>query len=92
MGYQRKAGIQTSYGDWDWIIIDCPPTLEIFTRNALRVSRYLVVPVEVHYLGLTGLSQMIKTVESVVSLNPDIEISAVIPSVIAPLLNCMEYS
>lgn len=66
-------------GEWDWIIIDCPPTLEIFTQNALRVSRYLVVPVEAHYLGLTGLNQMMETVESVGSLNPDIEISAVIP-------------
>ncbi len=65
--------------DWDRVIIDCPPGEEILTLGALRTSRYVLIPVEVHYLGLNGINQIHKTISAVQRDNPLLEIGAVIP-------------
>ncbi len=65
--------------DWDRVIIDCPPGEEILTVGALRTSRYILIPVEVHYLGLNGINQILKTISAVQRDSPFLEIGAVIP-------------
>lgn len=52
-------------GDWEIVIIDCPPGLGILTMGALRASRHLVVPIETSHLALNGLYQLIETLASV---------------------------
>jgi chromosome partitioning protein len=74
-----ERSLKNTDGDWQWIIIDCPPTLEILTLNALHASRYVVVPVEAHFLGLTGLNQVIGAVDSLRQKHKDLAIEAVIP-------------
>jgi len=71
--------LERTPGDWDRVLIDCPPGEEILTLGALRASRYVLIPVEVHFLGLNGINQILKTVSSVREGNPLLEIGAVIP-------------
>lgn len=57
--------LQRTNGGWQWVLIDCPPSMGILTLNALLVSRHVLVPVEASYLGLQGLGQIVETVDSV---------------------------
>ncbi len=52
-------------GDWELVIIDCPPGPGILTMSALRVSQHVVIPIEANRLALNGLDQMIETLDSV---------------------------
>ncbi len=51
-------------GDWELVIIDCPPGPGILTMSALRVSQHVVIPIETNRLALNGLDQMIETLDS----------------------------
>lgn len=66
-------------GDWDLVIIDCPPSLGFHTMNALMACQHVIVPVEASPLGLNGIRQMASAIESVKPQNPDIKIEAVVP-------------
>jgi len=64
---------------WDYVLIDCPPTLGILTINALAAARELLVPVEAHVMALAGLAQLLHTVEVVKErLNPDLKVTGVL--------------
>jgi chromosome partitioning protein len=64
---------------WDYVLIDCPPTLGILTINALAAVKELLVPVEAHVMALAGLAQLLHTVEVVQErLNPDLKVSGVL--------------
>lgn len=67
-------------GSFDYLIIDCPPTLGVLTVNALASVDEVLVPVECHVMGLHGLAQLQQTVELVRKrLNPSIRISGIVP-------------
>jgi len=66
-------------GKWDFVIIDCPPSFDILTMNALKASAHVVIPVEANYLSYSGLSQMIQAVTSFRPQNPVLAIRAIIP-------------
>ena len=51
-------------GDWELVIIDCPPGPGILTTSALRVSQHVVIPIETNRLALNGLDQLIDTLDS----------------------------
>ncbi len=64
---------------WDYVLIDCPPTLGILTINALAAAKELLVPVEAHVMALDGLAQLLHTVEVVQErLNPDLKVTGVL--------------
>ena len=64
---------------YDFIIIDCPPSLNLLTINAMTTSDTVLVPIQCEYYALEGLSQLIHTVELVKSrLNPELEIEGVV--------------
>jgi chromosome partitioning protein len=64
---------------WDYVLIDCPPTLGILTINALAAVQELLVPVEAHVMALAGLAQLLHTVEVVQErLNPELKVSGVL--------------
>ena len=74
----RRALDEVS-GDYDFIIIDCPPSLELLTLNALCAADSVLVPVQCEYYALEGLSDLLGTVRIVKrSLNPGLTLEGVV--------------
>ena len=64
---------------YDFIIIDCPPSLNLLTINALTAANTVLVPIQCEYYALEGLSQLIHTIELVKErLNPNLEMEGVV--------------
>ncbi len=64
---------------WDWILVDCPPSLGLLTVNALTGADAVLIPIQCEYYALEGLTQLIATINLVRDhLNPDLEISGVV--------------
>lgn len=64
---------------YDFIIIDCPPSLNLLTINALTAANTVLVPIQCEYYALEGLSQVLKTVGLVQKkLNPELEVEGVV--------------
>jgi chromosome partitioning protein len=64
---------------YDYIIIDCPPSLGLLTINALTAADYVLIPVQAEYYALEGLSQLLKTIQAVRSnTNPQLELLGII--------------
>ncbi len=64
---------------WDYLLIDCPPTLGILSLNALTLASEVLVPVEAHVMALHGLVQLLKTINLVKQrLNPSLEITGIV--------------
>lgn len=66
-------------GSWDVVLIDCPPSLDVLTLNALRLSQHVLIPVEVNRFAVTSLGQMKATLDAVVAQNPNLTVRALIP-------------
>lgn len=65
--------------DYDFIIVDCPPSLNMLTINAMCLADTVLVPIQCEYYALEGLSQLIHTINLVQErLNPDLEIEGVV--------------
>lgn len=74
-----KTGLAPVLEEYDYIFIDCPPSLGIITLNALCASDSLMVPIQCEFYALEGLSQLMATVRQVKRLyNPHIEIEGVL--------------
>ena len=66
-------------GDYDFVLVDCPPSLGLLTINALVAADLVLVPMQCEYYALEGLSQLVHTIERVRSaLNPDLRIHGVL--------------
>ncbi|HNP61003.1 MAG TPA: ParA family protein [Nitrospirales bacterium] len=64
---------------WDYILLDCSPTLGIVTINALVAAREILIPVETHVMALRGLAHLLQTVETIrVRLNSALAISGIL--------------
>ena len=65
--------------EYDYIIIDCPPSLNMLTINAMTTADSVLVPIQCEYYALEGLSQLIHTINLVKErLNPDLEMEGVV--------------
>lgn len=74
-----KEAIATLTGEYDYIILDCPPALGLLTLNALTAARSVLIPVQCEYYALEGLSQLLNTLELVrESLNPELAIEGIL--------------
>lgn len=77
--YILKRYIDKVRDEYDFIIIDCPPSLNILTVNAMTTADSILVPIQCEYYALEGLSQLIHTINLVKQrLNPDVEMEGVV--------------
>ena len=74
-----KNGIAGVRDEYDYILIDCPPSLNLLTINAMTAADAVLVPIQCEYYALEGLSQLLYTIGLVQkSLNPKLEIEGVV--------------
>lgn len=65
--------------DYDYVFIDCPPSLGLLTVNALTAAHFVLIPIQCEYYALEGLSQLLTTIRLVQkNLNPNLEIEGVL--------------
>lgn len=77
--FRLRDALLTLSDQYDYILIDCPPSLELLTLNALCAADSILVPVQGEYFALEGLSDLMNTVRIVrKSLNPKLEIEGVL--------------
>ena len=78
-GAQLKNKIDPIRDYYDYIIVDCPPTLSIITINALTASNSVIIPVQCEFLALEGIMQLLNTIMMAQKqLNPNLEIEGVL--------------
>ena len=71
--------LNDSRGHYEYILIDCPPSLSLLTVMALVSSHSLVVPLQTEFFALEGLTQLMKTIERIkVNLNPELKIRGIL--------------
>lgn len=76
---QLKMALAASRENYDYIFIDCPPSLGLITINALNASDTVLVPIQCEYFALEGLSQLMASVRQVKRLyNPTLEIEGIV--------------
>ncbi len=74
-----KRSIEAVLDDFDYVLIDCPPSLGLITVNALAAAHEVLVPIQCEYYALEGLSQLMRNVHLVASnLNPQLDISTIV--------------
>ena len=79
--YKLKNSLDNIKDDYDYIFIDCPPSLGMLTINSLTASDSVLIPIQCEYYALEGVSQLMSTFKLVKKrLNPNIEIQGVVLS------------
>ena len=77
--YRLRGALETLRDRYDYIFVDCPPSLEMLTVNALCAADTVLVPVQCEYYALEGLSDLLSTIRIVKrSLNPAIQLEGVV--------------
>ena len=79
--YLLKTVLSSCREDYDYIFIDCPPTLGLLSVNALTAADAVLIPIQCEYYALEGVSELLRTVDLVrSSSNPDLEIQGIVLS------------
>ncbi|NLP47114.1 MAG: ParA family protein [Epulopiscium sp.] len=77
--YLLKQYLEEVYQEYDFILIDCPPSLNTLTINALTAANTVLVPIQCEYYALEGLTQLMHTIHLVSQrLNPKLEIEGIV--------------
>ncbi|HMB20046.1 MAG TPA: AAA family ATPase [Spirochaetota bacterium] len=77
--FMLKKAINEIKNDFDYILIDCPPSLGLLTLNSMVASDTVLIPLQCEYYALEGLSQLLKIISMVQdSLNPQLQIEGVV--------------
>ena len=85
---QLDLALQTVRDDYDYILIDCPPSLNMLTVNALVASSGVLIPMQCEYYALEGLSSLLDTIEQIrVSVNPEIKLEGLLRTMYDPRNN-----
>jgi chromosome partitioning protein len=77
--YRLKTALAAAQKDFDFVIIDCPPSLSLLTVNALSASDSVIIPIQCEYYALEGVASLVQTIQKVKkTLNPRLEIEGVL--------------
>ena len=77
--HRLKKAVDSVLDDFDFVIIDCPPSLGLLTVNALVAAKEVLVPIQCEYYALEGLGQLLRNVDLVKrNLNPALEVSTIV--------------
>ena len=77
--HRLRMAIESVIDDYDYVLIDCPPSLGLLTINALTAAKEVLVPIQCEYYALEGLGQLMHNVELVrTNLNPKLQISHIV--------------
>jgi chromosome partitioning protein len=77
--FALKRALQPVLPNYSWIFVDCPPSLNMLTLNALAAADSVLIPVQCEYYALEGLSALLNTIEQIrASVNPNLEIEGLI--------------
>ncbi len=73
-----KKAISELKESFDYVLIDCPPSLGLLTINALTASTKVIIPIQCEYFALEGLGQLLETTKLVKSINPNLSVGGAI--------------
>lgn len=77
--YRLREALAPARGLYDYVLLDCPPSLGLLTVNALVASDRVIIPLQCEYYALEGLSQLLHTIRAVKrSFNPGLEIEGIL--------------
>ncbi|MDI6604829.1 MAG: ParA family protein [Thermoanaerobacteraceae bacterium] len=77
--FRLKKALDKIKGDYDYILIDCPPSLGLLTLNALTASNSVLVPIQCEYYALEGLTQLVNTINLVKkNINHNLDLEGVV--------------
>ncbi len=80
-----KEAVQQIQHEYDFVLIDCPPALNLLTVNGLCAAQAVMIPMQCEYYALEGLSDLVQTIKKVrVSLNPGLEIEGLLRTMYDP--------
>jgi len=80
-----KSALEAVANEYDFILIDCPPSLSLLTVNALTAAHRVLIPMQCEYYALEGLSDLVGTIKRVRSnLNPQLEIAGLLRTMYDP--------
>lgn len=85
--FHHVKNLVSSLSAYDFILIDCPPSLSLLTINALTASDYIIVPMQMDVLALRGLDSILNTVEKVKTLNSSLSVLGILPVMVDPRKN-----
>jgi chromosome partitioning protein len=73
-----KEKLETAQHDFDYILLDCPPSLGLLTINALALASEVIIPMQAHFLALQGVAKLLETVQLVSKrINPKLKVSGI---------------
>lgn len=80
-----KSALASIEADYDFVLIDCPPALNLLTVNGLCAAHAVMIPMQCEYYALEGLSDLVQTIKRVrASLNPQLEIEGLLRTMFDP--------
>jgi len=86
--YKLKTALEAVSANYDYIIIDCPPSLNMLTVNAMVAARGVIIPMQCEYYALEGLSALMQTIEDIRdSVNADLKVEGLLRTMYDPRNN-----
>jgi chromosome partitioning protein len=77
--YRLKVALESVEAEFDFILMDCPPALDLLTLNALVATEYVLVPMQAEYFALEGITDLLNTIERIqAAFNPRLKVEGVV--------------
>jgi len=83
--FQLRNQLKPVVDDYDYILIDCPPALDMLTVNALVAAKTVLIPMQCEYFALEGLSDLVETIEAISeTVNPELRLEGLLRTMFDP--------